>query len=345
MKLNLDQLFLNLKQKLPPVYLLTGDEVLFMQEAAMAIQSAAEKTGFSERIKFAVETGFNWTLFQQAYRNASLFSDKQCLVLDLSTGGKLSEAGKTILMTCLEKPNPSKLLLMLMSKTDAATQKQNWYKTLEKIGAVVSITPLQPQQLVPWLEKRLHRAGLKVDREALQLLALYSEGNVLAAAQAIEKLSLLYLSDTSTEQTITAQQVLEANTDHARYDVFRLADATLQSDYLAIVRIIFGLKAIRIEPTLILWALAKELRALTQIQWAIDHCGKTLAKALEEQGIWEKKKPWVIQTLKRHSSDSLQVALQHASHIDSLIKGAVVGNVWDQLLDLSLAIAGYTHST
>jgi DNA polymerase-3 subunit delta len=333
MKLGYDQLLPNLKRGLLPVYLIAGDETLLVQEASDAVKAAAQAAGFSERIQFSIETGFDWGLFKQAYQNTSLFSDKQCIELQMPST-KLTDMGKNSLTSYLERPCADKLLLIVTGKMDAGSQKNTWYKMLEKMGVVVTVYGLQPPQMAAWISQRLQKAGLQADAEGVQLLAAATQGNLLATAREIDKLALLY-----TNVKLSVEHVRTAIADSARYDVFNLADAVLQADHQQVVHIVQALKAEAAEPTLVLWALARDIRQLLQVQSAVS-AGKALGQALNEQGVWEKRKPWMSQTLRRHSRESLYATLQQAANVDRMIKGAAVGYVWDELMKLALGVAG-----
>jgi DNA polymerase-3 subunit delta len=63
---------------------------------------------------------------------------------------------------------------------------------------------------------------------------------------------------------IGAELVLRSVGDSARYDVFQLAEAAAAGDAERALRILLGLKGEGVEPTLILWALMRELRGLWQ---------------------------------------------------------------------------------
>ena len=135
---------------------------------------------------------------------------------------------------------------------------------------------------------------------------------MLAAAQEIDKLHLLY----GTNQ-IDDQAVLEAVSDSARYDVYGLVDAALSGDIKRVDRMLAGLRAEGVEPVLMVWALAREIRTLLPMASIV-----------------------VIAGLKRHNLQSWQDLLQHAAKIDRIIKGLMAGNVWDELLQLALGVAG-----
>ena len=79
MKLKPEQLAEQLKRGLAPVYWLSGDEPLLLQESADAIRRLAQKNGFSERNIFHVDKDFSWDLLVESANSLSLFSDKKIL--------------------------------------------------------------------------------------------------------------------------------------------------------------------------------------------------------------------------------------------------------------------------
>lgn len=332
MKLTLNQLSTHLKQKLAPIYLVSGDEILLVQEAADAILKAAKGAGYHECIRFTVDAQFDWSLFREASISDSLFSDRQCIQLRL-TSAKLSEAGKNILAAYLQKPSSDKCLLLIADKLDAAVQKTAWFKLLNNAGVFLPIWPLQPAQLPDWIKQRLHQVGLSADTASIHLIAELTEGNLLSTAQMIEKLSLLY------QGRVTFKQIREMSADSARYNVFDLVDKMLQGEVDAILRVLRILQEEDVEPTLILWAITRELRELIQHMNALRQ-GQTLSQVLSGQRIWENRKPWIARTLRAHSEKSLYDALQSAARVDLLIKGMESGSVWMELTDLTLAVSG-----
>lgn len=333
MKIHHDQLSANLERSLAPVYLIAGEEILFLQEAENTIRMAGMKAGFSERVRFTIDAGFDWSLFQQASQSISLFSDKQCIELNLSAG-KLSEVGKKILCDYLQNPRSNKLLIIRTGKLDTALQKTLWYKAIEKIGVVIPVWPLAAAQMPAFIQQRLQKVGLQTDAAGLQLLAMRTEGNLLATVQEIEKLSLLY-----PKGHLTVEQLQEASSNNARYNVFSLIDVVLQGKSEAIVRVLKGLQEEAVEPILILWALTREARQWAQWLQAMEK-GKTLAQMLAGNFVMEKRKHLITRVLQQHSLMSIYHCLQRAAHIDKVIKGAAIGAVWDELNILALSLSG-----
>lgn len=334
MQLRLEQLASHLQKPLAPLYLISGDVPLFMQEACDAIRIAAHAQGYVERQTFHVESGFAWQSLMSAANNFSLFSDKQLLELRV-TGSSLGDAGNKTIQAYAAKPAADKVLLVTMNKLEASTQRSAWFQAVANAGVVMQLWPLEKAQLPRWISERLVKAQLQVEPAGVQLLADYAEGNLLAAQQEIDKLQLIYNSN----NVIKAEEIAQTINDNARFDVFALSDAALQGDSKRVIRILGNLKGEGAETVLILWALTRELRSLVN-QARLLTQGIAVEKILQEQRVWDKRKPLVRAALQRHSLARLQQLLKQASVVDYMIKGLQTGNVWDELADLSLALAG-----
>ena len=75
---------------LAPVYCISGDEPLQLQEAEDAIRRRARELGVEERVVYHVERGFDWNQLAQDGASLSLFSSRRLLELRLGAQRTLS---------------------------------------------------------------------------------------------------------------------------------------------------------------------------------------------------------------------------------------------------------------
>lgn len=333
MRLRPEQLTRQLAQKLAPVYLISGDETLLVQECADAVRAACRQQGFSERLVFHVDGGFDWSALAAELSALSLFAERKLLELRLP-GGKPGDAGGKVLEAFCADPNPDIVLLIQCNKLDGSTTRTKWYKAIESTGATVPVWPVDLQHLPRWIEQRLRSAGLRADGDAVRLLADRVQGNLLAAAQEVEKLRL-YANE---EQLIDAATVARTVADSARFDAFGLAEQALQGDTVACLRALAGLRGEGVEPPVILWVLTKELRTLYRCAEQIDQ-GAGPDRALEAAGVWERRKPLVRAALKRLSRPLLAALLGLANRTDAAIKGSG-DDPWQLLDQLVVGLSG-----
>lgn len=333
MKLSSAQLTQQLGKSLAPIYLVHGDEILLVEEAIDAIYHAARTAGYTERVTSTADSGADWAkhLYTDTH-SISLFANKKIIDLNLNHI-KLNAANGKILENYASHPMTDTLVIMHCSKLDAKTEKSSWFKAIESTGVVVTIWPINPEQMPAWIMSRAKKLNLTITKQGAEWLAAQMEGHLLAAAQEIEKLSLLQPNGTLDFQTIQ-----EAVTDNARFDIFNLVDSALLGKTDRTLRILQNLCDEDVEPTLILWALTRELRTLAELQRKIAE-GGVLSNLFNAFRIWEKRQPIVRAALQRHKQTHYWDLLIHAAKIDHVIKGAETGNVWDELSKLIIGIA------
>jgi DNA polymerase-3 subunit delta len=337
MKLNPAQLSKHLQGNLASVYAISGDEPLLCQEACDTIRAATRELGFSERQVFNVESNFDWGNLLQASASLSLFADKRLLELRLPSG-KPGDKGSAALLEYLARPPEDTVLLISLPKLDGSTQKTKWAKALidGQQTQFMQIWPVDAHQLPQWIRQRMAQAGLSASQEAVEMIAVRVEGNLLAAAQEIEKLKLLAI-----DGQVDASTVHAAVADSARFDVFGLIDATLNGEAAHALRMLEGLRGEGVEPPVVLWALARELRLLANIAQQYSQ-GMPLEKAFSSARppVWDKRRPLVSKALQRHSAARWALLLLDAQRIDAQIKGQAPGSPWSGLSLLTLNMCG-----
>jgi len=331
MKIFPDKLDAQLKNALLPIYFFSGDEPLQLGEAADTVRRYAREQGFSEREVMHVEKSFDWNELLAASNAMSLFAEKRVIDLRLPSG-KPGKDGSAALTEYAERPPEDTVLLISSGKVDKRSQSAKWYKALDKVGVTMQVWPVEAAEMPRWLDQRLRSRGLQPEREAVRIIAERVEGNLLAAAQEVDKLVLL-----NGAGPLSAEQVETAVADSARFDVFGLVDAALIADITRLTRMLDGLRGEGVEPILVLWALTRELRNLADMAAQIES-GKSMDGVLARA--WGKRKGPVKAGLQRHNRMRWQQMLRRAARLDRVIKGATLGNAWDELLQLTLLMAG-----
>jgi DNA polymerase-3 subunit delta len=333
MKLPSEQLSTHLSKHFAALYLLHGDEPLLLQEAADAVRAAARERGYSERECLLVDSGFNWGNIRQSCANLSLFANRRVLELRLETT-KLSDKALEFLGTYAQSPPEHIVLLIICDKLDSMAQNSRWFKALEKVGVVVQVRPLELSRLPVWIEQRMQAKGLYPTADAVALLAERVEGNLLAAVQEIDKLNLLF-----GRNRITAQQLTTVVSDSARYSVYDLVDVALAGQTERSLRILRGLRDEGLEPALVSWALHREIRLLNLLSFELSQ-GQSLEMTLNRHRVWEKRKPLLRRFLQRMTVNTCRHLLNDCARLDRLVKGLEPGNPWDELVNVSLRLAG-----
>jgi len=337
MKLHANQLTTHLKQSLSPLYLISGDVPLLVQETTDQLRKAAIEKGYTDR---QILTADHWEQLHDTTRHLSLFSTQRLFELRL-TSSKLGDKGNKILEAYANKLPSDVILIIVMPKLESATQSTRWFKAVDKQGVIIQIWPIESANMPRWITERLRNAGLHTSPEGINLLAENYAGNLLGAAQAIEKLSLLF---STPQTTIPTQAIADIIFDGGQYDIFQWVDMVFQGQQpQQVSRILHTLRASGTEPILILWALVRDLHQLTHLAYQLTQ-GQNISQALQTAGVWEKRKPLFTRLLQQYPYAHWTQELERAWQIDRIIKGIAPGNVWDALEKMGLHYAKAKHA-
>jgi len=333
-KLRPEQLAGTLVKSLAPVYLISGDEPLQLSESLDAIRAAARARGFANRELFYADSGFDWGRLLEASGSFSLFGERQ--ILDLRLPAKPDKEGAAVLDSYAKRLPEDSILVVTLPKLSASDQKAAWFQALESKGVLIQVWPLTGQNLIAWLDKRMGAKNMLADRSGLAILAARLEGNLLAAAQEIEKLHILYGS-----VRISDDMIRKAVADSARYDVYDFAEAALLGQATRSHRVLMGLRGEGIASAVALWALARDVRLLCGIKAAMEN-GDNLESAFAKQKerVWDKRKTSLASAAQRLSRNQAHRALLACAKADRRIKGQETGDPWEALLDVCLALCG-----
>jgi len=308
----------HLAGQLAPVYLVSGDEPLLVQEACDSILAAARSQGYLERSVLYVETGFKWHDLTQNAASMSLFAQRR--VVDVRVpAGKLDREASEVLRGYMSAPMIDTLILLRTERLEPKKRNSAWFKALAEGGVVVLIWPIRAAELPRWVQGRLREAGLEFDAPALSYFCQRVEGNLLAAVQEIAKLALAGLP-----QPISVDHLAAALEDAAHYDTFELLDAVFAADGQRVSRMVRGLREEGVSVFAILGALSAQLRNM-----------------LPGGRIAPQRRRLVDGFIRRlGSAEAIDRVLAQCAIVDQQGKGQLLGDVWLSLENLLLRLAG-----
>lgn len=329
MQLTSEALPRHLASGLKPLYVVYGDALLLVIEAADSIRAAARNADYTERDILIAEQHFKWGELKSCAQSLSLFATRKIVDLRIPTGKPGTEGGQA-LQDYVTHMSDDILTLITLPKLDWAAQKTQWFSALAQHGVMICADDIPRNQLPDWIAGRLRRQVQSTDKSTLEFLADRCEGNLLAAFQEIQKLGLLYPSG-----NLSFDQVKEAVMDVARYDIFKLSEAMLVGDAARYAHILDGLRAEGTATVLILWAISEEIRTLGRLLQATQR-GVNLRDAMRDLRVRKDKQSLIENAARRLKFVHIERAIGHAAKLDKIIKGLRPGDVWDELLQLGL---------
>ena len=332
MRLSAAQLETHLKKSIKPLYVLTGDEALAQRECLDAIRQAAKNQGFTERTSFAIDAKFNWQTITYFGQEMSLFSEKRVLEINIPSG-KPGIDGSKVLQQLASSPTSDTVIIVILPKLDWREQKSAWFNALDNKAISLSLNEVSSEQLPAWIEAKLKLQNQSTDAETLAFFAHQVEGNLLAAHQEIQKLSLLYPAG-----VLTKLQVRACILNVSRYDAVELGESILLGDVPRVVRILQGLKDEGMNAVAALYPISWVLRPLAHIKEA-EARGEHLNQAMTNAKIFGDKQLLFKKALARLSLKQCQAALMKLAEIDKTAKGLIHNDAWLEISRLCYGLA------
>ncbi|KZX01790.1 DNA polymerase III subunit delta [Pseudoalteromonas luteoviolacea] len=325
-----NQLAGQLKQGLQPFYIILGEEPFQEGNCALSVRKAAKKQGFDEVIKFAILPGFDWQELLAQYNSMSLFSAKTLIELDLNQQ-KPPTQGTAILKEIASNINPDVILIVKGNKASQEIQRTAWFKGLEKSGVFVPCYPLTGYHLEKWLDEECKRLKVNLKHDAKRSLLAATEGNLLAASQELEKLSLLYK-----DNLIDQQQLMSGLLNQAKFDIFDLNEGLLKGNPGYIIKILNKLATDNVEPTSVAWTLQNQANVLLTIKRGMVN-GQPISQLFKQNNVWKNQQQVTQQALDRITIAQLEKIITLLAQYDSAFKRNVLVAPYQGLAHIALS--------
>jgi DNA polymerase-3 subunit delta len=331
MRIFADRLTEQLTKGLAPLYLLFGNEPLLLQESINAIEQTAKSQGFEEIHRHQADNTIDWDIVYDQCQAMSLFASRQIIEITLPEAGANAQIATHLVEIC-QLINPDILLVIIGPKLTKAQESSKWFKTLSANGTWVNCLSPDMNRLPQFVAQRCARLGLHPDKEAVQMLAQWHEGNLMALAQSLEKLALLF-----PDGQLTLVRIEESLTRHNHYTVFNWTDSLLEGKPNRGQRILRQLKAEATEPTILLRSLQKELLLLWALK--VKQQQGQLSAEMDRQRVWSSKRPLYSAALNRLDLDKIQSLIQQLTNVEKLVKTQYIDAPWLSLEQISAQLS------
>ena len=322
---------------LPAAILIAGVEELRVIEAADAVRAKARADGFEREI-YDVDGRFDWDVLVGDFSAMSLFATSRLLDVR-APDGKLGKEGSDVIAKFCKDLPPATTLLVTCIEWSKRHAESAWVKAMAKAGHVLAMWATPRHKLPDWLLLRMRARGMDASQDAAELLAERVEGNLLAAAQEVEKLALLMTRDLAAGRVrIDVKQMEHMVADSARFDVFKLVDAAIAGDATRALRIVRSLRTEGEAVPALMGPVVQTLLQLAALS-AEAASGGDIRAAMTAQRIWDSKQVQFRRALERHDASRWESFAIEAGRIDRMSKGRAEGDPWVAMERLLAAVA------
>lgn len=325
-----EQLRAQLNEGLRAAYLLLGNDPLLLQESQDAVRQLAATQGFDEHHSFILDNSTDWQEIFSLCQAMSLFATRQTLLIQLPENGPNAAINEQ-LTTLVSLLHSDLLLIVRGNKLTKAQENAAWFTALANHSVLVTCQTPEQAHLPKWVAARAKQRNLQLDDAANQLLCYCYEGNLLALAQALERLSLLW-----PDGKLTLPRVEQAVNDAAHFTPFHWVDALLSAKSKRALHILQQLRLEGSEPVILLRTLQRELLLLLTLKRQSAHT--PLRTLFDKHRVWQNRRGMTTEALNRLSPEQLRQAVQLLTRTELTLKQDYGQSIWSELESLSLLL-------
>ncbi|APA82196.1 DNA polymerase III subunit delta [Francisella tularensis] len=295
------------------LFIITGDEPLQKHNTIEKITNAFKAKNFE--ISYHDLSEQNIDVLYNEVDSLSLFSIDKFIQFNFDKPPQ-----KKLQQTLVDKliNDDDNVYLLVFSGMKKQNTTAKWFQSLEHKAIHIRIFQPNLDNAINIIDYETQQLGLSLTKEATQLLALKTEGNLIATKQIIK---LLSRQDSRVFDENTIRPFLH---EHANFDVFDLSEAILSQHKSKALKILNSILNENDKPPLVLWALKRELRILSQLKNTQITYHQ---KIFKDNNIWPAKQKLYTSLANKLSPEKISAGLEKCLDTDLCIKGARKGNI------------------
>lgn len=256
------------------------------------------------------------------FSEGSLFSNNNLYKITVSRGRISEDVKKLITQSIISKLKDFYIISVESEFKDF--KKTSWYKNLEKLSAINEAKEPNSIEIIKLIKVRAELHELDLNEDAINLIAEFTEGNLLAAENEIIKLSLLHQGSKLDSSDIS---MLLSNS--SKYDGFKLLEFSLRGKIIDAHKAITSLEEEGMQPLMINGLYAWIFRAIANIK--INNNGQYVQNDFIKLKIFGSSQNLVINCVNNLSVKQIEASLNKIKDIDLICKGLLLGNPWLEL--------------
>ncbi|KTC79331.1 DNA polymerase III subunit delta [Legionella cherrii] len=317
------------QKKIAPLYIIIGQDNYLLEDSLITIKSAIKRNyNYDEKI-ISIQSVDDWSIVKEEANSYSLFSET--VLLNIFYDKKsIDTTGKKILSEYLNSVN-SRCFIVIRAPNVPAKQLQ-WLSSHEQ--AILTLAyPLNSEAIKSWIAVQLKKNSMSYDPQVPELIHQYTQGNMLACSQVIEKIAL----SCAPNSKVDAQQALEHLSNQCDHDLFELVEACLLGQSDKAIQILRHAANNKTEATLVLWIISQEIRLIMQLSYLMEQ-QIDAQSACSQLKIWPQRVNLYKACCNRLNKTMLQQLHRYCYSIDERIKSNLNTLVWSSLENAALSL-------
>ena len=316
-----------LQKQLDPLYFLTGNELLLLEESIDLIVAEAEAQGFAEIERAEITQPDDWYSLLADASGRSLFAEKRLFDVRLTKNVFTSKV-QTALEEWNQHSNDETIMILRGWSWDFRFRTTAWFKSISSLATTVIFESVPSAKVSHWIRARAQTLGLNLSSDAIAELADLTDGNLYAAQQELEKLRLIFLNE---DKAVGTEELTRINWSIS--GAFDLIDAACNANVSKLSSMLAAVRREGTQPLFLVGALSSQLRKYHDIA-----CDRRTYLSANRRRLGER-------VIKRIGRAGLESLLNECAHLDCQQKGILQGDSWLALESMLLNLAGCRNRT
>ena len=295
-------------------FIISGDEPLQKHNVIEKITDVFKAKSF-EITRHDISEHNHTELYNEA-DNMSLFAmDK---LVQFTMDKPPQKTFQKALVETLCKPSDN-IYLLIFSQLKKPSLSTKWFQNLSQNAIHIRIYDPNINNAIRIIKDEITKEdNLHLSDQAVQLLAQKTEGNLIATKQIIKLLGR------QNNKSFDEQNIRPFLHEHTSYDVFDLSDAIIHQQRDKALTILNHILQENDKPPLILWAIKRELRILSQLK---DSSANSQQRVYKDNNVWPSKQKFYSSFANRLTKQDILHNLKRCLDVDLAIKGVQKVNI------------------
>lgn len=306
------------------IILIFGNDNFLLQENLNKILKFFKKNGFNKSEYYNITKKTNWNEIYNKTQSLDLFTNKN-IILEIKKKENTEKISKKLIK--LFNILHQKITIILIIKE--LNRQNSWYKKIKNTGIFINSSLLEEKDLMIWMNKKIKKIGISLDKKTKKILCYYYERNTTYLNQILENINMAYKNE-----NITIDKVKKIINYSSNFKYYHWIESIFFGNTEKSIIILKKLKQENHELILILYSIQKELFIILKIKKEIDK--ENIEKIFNKYKIWKIKKEGIKKIIKRISINKIIIAIILISKIELKLKKGHKNTVWNKLEILSI---------
>ncbi len=323
-RINAENIAFHLSKNIVPLYILSGNDLLLVDESKNEIITSAQAVGFDEKFTFDIDAHFNFETLMEKVQSVGLFSSKQLFILNF--GENISANISKKLQQFCTMLNDDILLILHFPKLTLAHQKAKWFTQITEQSisnaVLVNCTTIAPAKMPEFINNRCKKLQISLSKDALTFLIFNFENNLIALNQCLQTLQLMGI-----KTEITVKEIEQTIENSSQFTPFQLIDALLEGKIKRAFRILKHIENEETPPLMLVRLIQKELITLLELgsssfKGDLHQPFNTsdFSYQCEQMKIWQSKRSFYLAFLQRKTPMALLDIIKHLANTERALK-------------------------